>query len=434
MGFAELITLSNMELTRFFFAIVLLLVSAHFFGYFFNRVKLPKVVGEIFGGLILGPSVLGFFFPDIFNWIFNAFESEGKLISLIYWFGLVLLMFISGFEIQRHFNKGDKKLIIALILGSTIIPFLAEWLAPNFYDFSSVIGIKNNMLALKIVIAIAVAVTSIPVISKIFLDLNIINTRFAKIVLATSTIHDIILWIALAIATGLVSAEAMSISEISSTVMITLIFFAIALLLMPKLIGFTNNLRANLLIKSSVSGYALFICFFFAAIARILNVNLIFGALLAGIIIGTLPEDKFGNVKGNIKEFSLAFFIPIYFAVVGIKIDLIHNLNIPFLLGFLLFTSFFAAIGTIIFARIVKTDWLSSINLGVAMIARGGPGIILATVAFDLGIINETFFVSLVLIAIITSLLAGWWFRFVLSKGWSLLKDERVEGETKSVS
>jgi Kef-type K+ transport system membrane component KefB len=332
-------------------------------------------------------------------------------------------MFISGFEIQRHFNKGDKKLIIALIFGSTIIPFFAGWLAPNFYDFSSVIGIKNNMLALKIVIAIAVAVTSIPVISKIFLDLNIINTRFAKIVLATSTIHDIILWIALAIATGLVSAEAMSVSEISSTVMVTLIFFGVALLLMPKLIRFTNNLRANLLIKSSVSGYALFICFFFAAISSILNINLVFGALLAGIIIGTMPEDKFSNVKGNIKEFSLAFFIPIYFAVVGIKIDLIHNLNIPFLLGFLLFTSFFAAVGTIIFARIVKTDLLSSINLGVAMTARGGPGIVLATVAFDLGIINETFFVSLVLIAIITSLFAGWWFRFVLSKGWKLLAE-----------
>jgi Kef-type K+ transport system membrane component KefB len=423
MSFAEVVSLSNMELTRFFFAIVSLLVSAHFFGYLFHRFKMPKVIGEIFGGLILGPSFLGFFFPDIFNWIFNAFESEGKLISLIYWFGLVLLMFISGFEIQKSFNKGDKKLIVAIVLGSTIIPLIAGLLAPTFYDFSSVIGVKNNILALKIVIAIAVAVTSIPVISKIFIDLNIMNSRFAKIVLATATIHDVILWIALAIATGLVSAEAMSISEISSTVIITVVFFGIALLFMPKLIRFSNDLRANLLIKSSVSGYALFICFFFAAIANILNVNIVFGAFLAGIIIGTMSEDKFGTVKGNIKDISLGFFVPIYFAVVGIKLDLIHNLDIGFLLGFLLFTTFFVILGTIIFAKFVKADWFSSFNLGVAMSARGGPGIVLATVAFDLGIINEAFFVSLVLIAIITSLLAGLWFRFVLSKGWKLLAE-----------
>ena len=182
MGVAELITLSNMELTRFFFAIVLLLVSAHWFGYIFQRFKMPRVIGEIVGGLVLGPTLLGFFAPNIYNWIFNAFEAEGKLISIIYWFGLVLLMFISGFEIQKSFSKGDKKTIFALLVGATAIPFLAGWIAPSFYDFSPLIGSAGNMLALKIVIAIAVAVTSIPVISKIFIDLKIMDTKFAKIV------------------------------------------------------------------------------------------------------------------------------------------------------------------------------------------------------------------------------------------------------------
>ncbi len=424
MGVAELITISNMELTRFFFAIVLLLVSAHWFGYFFHRFKLPRVIGEIFGGLVLGPTLLGFFAPNVYNWIFNAFEAEGKLISIIYWMGLILLMFISGFEIQKSFSKGDKKTIFAILIGATIIPFLAGWFAPMFYDFSPFLGTQSNMLALKIVIAIAVAVTSIPVISKIFIDLDIMNTKFAKIVLATATIQDIILWIALAIATGLVSAEVVSASSITSTVLITLAFFGIALLVMPKLIRFSNNLRFNLLIKSSVSGYALFICFFFAAIASILNVNIVFGAFLAGIIVGTMPNEKFGSVKSHIKEIALAFFIPIYFAVVGLKIDLIHHLDIPFLLGFLLFTTFFEALGTFVAVRLIKKDKLTSFNFAVAMNTRGGPGIVLATIAFDMGIINETFFVSLVMIAIITSLLAGYWFKFLLSKNLPLMKEE----------
>ncbi|OIO42992.1 sodium:proton exchanger [Candidatus Pacearchaeota archaeon CG1_02_35_32] len=423
MGVAELITLSNMELTRFFFAIVLLLVSAHWFGYIFQRFKMPKVIGEIVGGLVLGPTLLGFFAPNAYNWIFNAFEAEGKLISIIYWFGLVLLMFISGFEIQKSFSKGDKKTIFALLLGATAIPFIAGWIAPSFYDFSPFLGSAGNMLALKIVIAIAVAVTSIPVISKIFIDLKIMDTKFAKIVLATATIQDVILWVALAIATGLVSAETISTSSITSTVLITLAFFGVALLIMPKLIRFSNDLRVNLLIKSSVSGYALFICFFFAAIASILNVNIVFGAFLAGIIVGTMPNEKFGNVKTHIKEISLAFFIPIYFAVVGLKLDLIHHFDLMFFLGFLLFTTIFETAGTLIAAKFAKKDWLSSFNLAVAMNTRGGPGIVLATVAFDMGIINETFFVTLVMIAIVTSLLAGYWFKFLLTKGWSLLKE-----------
>ena len=416
-------SLNNLELTRFFFALVLLLVSALWFGYLFKKFKLPKVVGEIVGGLVLGPTLLGYFSPVAYDWLFRAFSGEGKLISVVYWIGLILLMFISGFEIERSFSKDDKKTIIAILLGSTLIPFAAGWLVPGVYDFSPFLGIKDNMLALKIVIAIAVAVTSIPVISKIFIDLNIMSTRFAKIVLATATIHDIILWVALAIATGLVSTAAVSTSGITSTVLITFAFFGVALFVMPRLIKYSNTLRYNLLIKSSVSGYTLFICFFFAAIASILDVNIVFGAFLAGVVVGMMPNEKFGKVKENIREFSLSFFVPVYFAVVGLKLDLIHHFDVIFFLEFLLFATFFQTFGTLLATKLIRKDWLSSLNLAVAMNTRGGPGIILATVAFDIGIINETFFVTLVMIAILTSLLAGYWFKFVLTKGWSLLKE-----------
>jgi Kef-type K+ transport system membrane component KefB len=426
MNVATSISLNNLELTRFFFAITTLLISAHFFGYLFHKLKLPKVIGEILGGLLLGPSVLGHFLPQAHNWLFNAFAEEGKLISLIYWFGLILLMFVSGFEIQKKFSNDDKKIVGAVILGATVIPFIAGWIAPDIYDFSPYLGPKNNMLALQIVIAIAVAVTSIPVISKIFIDLNVLHSHFAKVVLAAATLQDIVLWIALAIATGLVSsATAMSFTGIASSVLVTVAFFVLALTFMPKVINFGNSLRYNLLIKSSVAGYVLFICFLFSALASILNVNIVFGAFLAGIVIGLMPNEKFEKEKNHIREIGLAFFIPIYFAIVGLKLDLIRHFDMGFFLWFLLFSSFFEISGTMMAAKIIRKDWLSSFNLGVAMNTRGGPGIVLATVVFDLGIINETFFVTLVLAAVITSLAAGYWFKYVLSRGWDLLKVTR---------
>lgn len=427
MSVAESITLNNLELSRIFFALVLLLISGHFFGYLFHRLALPRVIGEIFGGLLLGPTVLGYFAPQAHHWIFNAFEAEGKLLSIIYWFGLILLMFISGFEVQKSFDKEDRRLIGVTLLGATVIPFLAGWLAPSFYDFSPYLGSKSNMPALTLIIAIAVAVTSIPVISKIFLDLGIINTRFAKIILATATIQDVILWVALAIATGLVNTDSFSLSKIITTVSITIGFFGLALFVMPKLIRFSSSLRYNLLIKSSASGYVLLICFLFSAVANVLEVNIVFGAFLAGVVIGVMQNDQFGKAKEHIKDISLAFFIPIYFAIVGLKIDLIYHFDMLFFLRFLLFATAFAAIGTLTALKLAKQDWLSSFNVSVAMNTRGGPGIVLATVAFDLGIINQTFFVTLVLIAIVTSLLAGYWFRYVISKGWPLLAGERLE-------
>jgi Kef-type K+ transport system membrane component KefB len=421
MGIGASTTLNNLELGRLFFALVLLLLSAHSFGYLFQKLRIPRVIGEIFGGLLLGPTVLGNFAPGAAHWIFNAFESEGKLISMISWLGLVLLMFISGFEVQNSFDGKDRKIVIVTLLGSTIIPFLAGWLAPSFYDFSPYLGTKANLLAMKIVVGIAVAITSIPVISKIFIDLGIINTPFAKIVLATATLHDVVLWVALAIATGLVSTQLPSLAGILATVLVTLVFLAISLFVMPKIVRFSSGLKYNFLMRSSTSGYVMFVCFLFAAVASILEVNIVFGALLAGMVIGVMPHDKFAKAKEHIRDISLAFFIPIYFAIIGLRLDLIHHFDVWFSLQFLLFATTFAVLGTLFALRLAKEDWLSSFNLAVAMNARGGPLIVLATVALELGIINQTFFVTLILIALTTSLLAGSWFKYVMSKGWPLL-------------
>jgi Kef-type K+ transport system membrane component KefB len=415
------VSLNNYELTRFFFIIVLLLLLSHTFGYLFKRFRLPRVIGEIFGGFLLGPTVLGYFAPEAYNWLFSAIATEGKLISLIYWLGLILLMFVSGFEIQKSLDREDNKVIFALTIGSTLLPFAAGWLAPSVYDFSPFMGIKNNPVALQLIIAIATAVTSIPVISKIFIDLNIASTRFAKIVLSTATIHDVILWVALAIATGLVSHQTLSYPSILYSVLVTVLFFVISLLFLPKLIENLNRSRWNLLLKSSVGGYIIFVCFLFSAVASILEVNIVFGALLAGIVIGIVKEKRFEDQKKYIKEISLSFFTPLYFGIVGLKLDLIHHLDLTFLIFFMFYTTIFQLFGTFISAKIVKNGWLSSLNLSVAMITKGGPGIVLATIAFELGIINETFFVTLVLIAILTSLVAGTWFKYLLRKGYELL-------------
>ena len=413
--------LTEVELTRFFFVIVLLLIFSLFWGYVFQRCGLPKVVGEIFGGFLLGPTILGFFLPAAYAYLFQAFPSEGKLLSFLSWFGLILLMFTSGFEVQKSVASQDKKIILAILLGSTVLPFILGWTMTNIIDIVPYVGEKGNILALKIIIAIAVAVTSIPVISRIFIDLNIMQTRFAKIVLITASLHDLILWMALAIATGLVSTTAMSFHKILMTIGVTLLFFVFMLFFMPLLIRWVDETRFNFLRRSSSLGYTLFICFLSAAVASALNINIVFGALMAGVVVGLMPAERFAEAKENIKNFAVAFFTPIYFAIVGLKLDLIYHFDFKFFMGFFLFSSLVQIAGTYAAAKVVHLDNKSSFNFAVAMTTRGGPGIVLATVAFELGIISESLYVSLVLVAIVTSLLSGYWFRRVVSSGKELL-------------
>jgi Kef-type K+ transport system membrane component KefB len=384
---------------------------------------MPRVVGEIFGGIILGPTLLGYLFPTIFE---KLFLEQGELLAVIYWLGLVLLMFTSGFEIERKFDKKDKKTIIALVIGTTLIPLIFGWIAIYFFDLDKLIGTAGNTLALKLVITAALAMTSIPVLSKIFLDLGIMQTTFAKISLATATIHDIILWIFISVAAGLVSGETVSVSNISVHVIISVLFFIVALVIMPKIIALIDRKKINIIPQNNqATAFIVLVLLAFTALASVLDINLVFGAFLAGIVINFIKNPKYDEVKNHIKDFSMAFLVPVYFGIVGIKLDLIRHLDIIFVIIFIIFAIIVQTIAVIVTSKyFLKYNWLSSFNLAVALNDRGGPCIVLATLAFELGIINENFFVTLVLLAIITSLTAGLWLRYVQSKGLPLLDEK----------
>jgi Kef-type K+ transport system membrane component KefB len=334
-------------------------------------------------------------------------------------------MFCSGFEIQRKFEKRDEKVILALVIGTTVVPLIFGWISTYFFDLENIMGPANNILSLKLVITVALAITSIPVISKIFMDLGIMQTAFAKITLAIATIHDIILWVFVSIATGLVSSQTLSLTDISLHVLVSILFFVIALKAIPKAIKLLDvKMKGYLVPEGTETPIIALILLTFIVVASLLNVNLVFGAFLAGIVVNYIKTARFQESKLHVKRFSMALFIPVYFAVVGIKLDLIHHFDWMFFTIFVVFAISVQTIAVLSTARFLKYDWLSGINLAVVLNDRGGPCIVLATLALDLGIINENFFVTLVLLAILTSLTAGAWLKYVLSKGWKLLNED----------
>jgi Kef-type K+ transport system membrane component KefB len=424
---ASSIALTDHELTRFFAAIVLLMALAHLMGSLFGRLGMPRVIGEIAGGLLLGPTLLGAMSPAGYQWVFAAFPEEGKLLAMASEFGLVLLMFMSGMEIRARFAREDRKVAFPLLIGATAIPFVLGVLAPLVFDFKPYMGSAGNTSSLTIIIGIAVAITSIPVISKIFLDLGIMHTRFARIVLTVATVEDIALWGLLAVAISLSKSAHPSMATLIKTPIITVVFFAAAMLGLPRLLLAAQRSPARGIVENRPVRFALLACFAMVAISELLGVKELFGALLAGMAITRLPTEIVNAVRTKVKAFALVFFTPIYFAIVGLKIDLRHHFDPVFFLGFFLFCTLVKSAATVIAGRIGTGDWLSTANLAAALNARGGPGIVLASVAFDAKIIDERFFITLVLTAVVTSLIAGGWFRYVLDRGWHLLK---VRGET----
>ncbi len=416
-------SLSGADLARFLFGLVVLLAAANVLGYIAERLTIPRVIGEVAGGLLLGPTLMGYFYPSAFHWLYLGFPEEGKLFGLIYQLGMILLMFNAGLKFQARFEKSDAKIGIAIIVGSTVIPFVVGWLSTYLFNPAGFLGPDQNVTALKIVVAISIAVTSIPVISKIFADLGILHSRFAKIVVGIAGVHDIILWVALAVASSIISShQGINAPVLLKSLGVTFGFLFVCIFIVPWVLKRVTSKRANILFRASFLGYFLVILFALSDIAGYLNVDVMYGALLAGIATKlTLPEHLFKRIDVSVREISFSFFIPLYFAIVGLQLDLAKDFNVGFFLLYLIFATVIQSVVVYFTCRIIRCDKLTSTNLAAAMNARGGPGIVLSTVAFSLGIINQNFFAILVMLALVTSWMAGSWLRHVLKSGRRLM-------------
>ena len=411
------------DLAHLLLALVVLLTAAHVVGYVFELLRQPRVIGEICGGLLLGPTGLGAVAPGTYKVLFGSSpEANLVIFEAIFKLGLILLLFCSGMEIRQAFQKEERRTALWITVLGTVLPFGAAWLVLPSFDMAPYMGDRATPFSFNLVIAVAVAVTSIPVISKIFMDLGLLGTPFARIVLSAAVLEDIVLYVVVGIALasakrpdstvgdyglghwlGLDDGSRMS---IGLHVAVTLAFFVLVLRFGPQLFAAVSRAKFNLMRRGSQLGYLLAFLLVMSLLAMTLGVNVMFGAFVAGMAAAQASEDADESRKA-LKDFSSAFFIPIYFAIVGLKLDLLRDFPMGFFLVFTAAACAVKAASVWIGAKLAGCTARGAWNLAIAMNARGGPGIVLASLAYDARIVNEKVYVVLVLLAILTSLLAG---------------------------
>lgn len=422
--------MSNSDLTSILFILLLLVGLAQLLGYVFTKIHQPKVVGEILAGVVLGPAFLGRL--PIASGLTASMKHNDTLLTFIYWLGLLLLMFLSGAEARQLFGRDERREVGWLTLVGTGIPFVLGLVFGPRLITPALSGPRGNTLALTIILAVGVAVTSVPVVSKIFADLKILHTRFARLVLGVAVLEDIVLWLALAVATAVAGHTALQSKPLAIHLISTVAFFVLGLTLVPRLIKRINKSRFNIVAIHSPVAYVLAILLAYCVLAGALDVSMVFAAFLAGFAVVHKKRRLFADALDAIGKVSFAFFIPAYFALVGLKLNLVRGLSWKMLALFLLGSCVIKILSVSVAGRFAGFRGLDLVNLAVTTNARGGPGIVLASVAFDAGIISSTFYTTLVIAAVLTSQAAGAWLDYVLRKGWPLLStdaDTRAKAE-----
>ncbi len=417
--------MSNAELTQILFLLLLLVGFAQILGWLFVKLRQPRVVGEILAGVVLGNAVLGRL-PLVSHFIERA-QHQGNVLDFVSWLGLLLLMFLSGAETQQLFTRDERREVGWLVVVGTGLPFALGLIFAPWLLRPSLAGPNGNHISLTIHLAVAVAVTSVPVVSKIFSDLKILHTRFARLVLSVAVLEDIVLWLALAVATATAGKAILHPRAMAYHLLATVAFFALGLTLIPRWIKRINKSPGNVLARDSPAGYAIAVLLAYCAVAGALKISLVFAAFLAGFAVVHKKRRLFAVALEAIGKVSFAFFIPVYFAVVGLKLDLIRGVSLGMIFAFILGTCIVKIFSVSLAARFAGFRGLGRLNLAITTNARGGPGIVLASVAFNAGIISSKFYTTLVVAAVLTSQIAGAWLDYVLRKGWPLLATSSLE-------
>jgi Kef-type K+ transport system membrane component KefB len=396
---------------------------AQLLGWLCVRLRQPKVVGEILAGIVLGPALLGRW-PAAAHLVAGA-RHQGDILDFVYWLGLLLLMFLSGAETQQLFTRDERREVGWLTIVGTGLPFILGLIfGPRLIGSHlgpALAGPNGSRISLIIILAVGVAVTSVPVVSKIFADLKILHTRFARLVLGVAVIEDIVLWLALAIATATAGKAVLHPRAMALHLLATVAFFVAGLTILPRAIKRINKAEWNVVARHSPAGYAIAVLLAYCALAGALDVSLVFAAFLAGFAVVHRKRRLFADALDAIGKVAFAFFIPVYFAIVGLKLDLVRGFSLWMCLAFLGGTCLVKILSVSLAGRCAGFRGRDLFNLAITTNARGGPGIVLASVAFDAGIISAQFYTTLVIAAVITSQIAGAWLEYVLRKGWPLL-------------
>jgi len=432
--------MSESQIAPILVSLATLLAFAHGLGFVATRLGQPRFVGEILAGVAIGPFALGRLAPSLTRQLLgdpaDAGDPTRLVLGFLSWLGLLLLMFISGSEVRRVLAPEQRR-PTAWILGlGTALPFAIAFGVGSWLPQGGLRGPHGGNLAFLLVLATAAAVTSIPVISRIFHDLGILHTRFASLVLGTAMLEDIALFAALAVATALAGPGAgPPTGELALHIAVTVAYFAVGLGVAPLVLRRIQDRRWDRLARATRVAYALVLMLGYTAVAALLGVNVVFGAFLAGFgLVGGLrgtERERLAAPLDAVSKFAFAGFIPLYFALVGARLALGAGFSFAVLIAFLAGSSALRLGFVSAASRLAGFGPRDSVDVAVAMNARGGPGIVLATVAFEAAIIAPQLFTALVITAIVTSQLAGWWLGLALRKRGELLGEPIAAGRRK---
>lgn len=388
---------SHFELP-FFTNLLILLVSARFFGEVFERFKQPAMIGEIIAGIILGPSLL-----DIIH------RTED--IRVISELGIFFLVIIAGLEI----NIDD---ILKSLKGKNIVISLLAFFVPIFSGFAVGYFFGQDVMT-TVFIGLCVAITALPVSIRILMDLGKINSEVGKRIISIAIFDDVLALTILGVLLNIKDTDMslMSVAKASAVSLAKLFVFvgllSLVYFLMKRIINRGNYLEESLnkllaFLKGKEPLFAIFFAFvlLFSTFTESLGLHFVVGAFFAAMLISDdlIGKENLKTIEKTTSNIAMGFLAPIFFAGIGLEFNIMSISNVGLLIAVVTVSYFSKIAGGYFGGRFAGLNSRVSLLLGIGLNARGIMELVIANIAFKAGIISTEIFSILVIMGVLTTL------------------------------
>ncbi len=401
--------MASADFVKFALQITSMLAVAIIFGQLMRRFKQPAVLGEMIGGIFLGPTIFGMLAPTLYNWLFNSSASVVVVRDASIKMGMLFFLFIAGLEIDLSDLQrlGKRAALIGLV--GTLLPIAAGvalvYLLPAPF-WGPLAG--RHLFAFSLFIGMNLANSANPVIARVLMDLGLLKSEIGSTIMTATIVDDLVNWTLFAIVLSEISPTSSSIQGLPVTILTVMVFFVLVLGL-----GRWLGVRGLRWVRGRVGWPSGFIAVTSLAIliagsmSEALGIHAFLGAFLLGVALGGHDRER-NEAHEVIAHFVMSFFVPIYFVSMGMSTNFITNFD-GLLVAIILVVACVSKVGAVALgARMagMKVDrevWAIAFGLN----ARGATGIILAGVGLANHLIDERIFVAIVIMALVTSLMSA---------------------------
>lgn len=385
--------------------IIVILLFCRIFGFLFVKLGQPSVVGEIVAGIVLGPSILGHYFPEITAFLFPP-ESLAN-ITILSQFGLILFMFAIGMELDLSEVKSKMRETILISHTSTVIPFFLGMLLAYFvYDRYAY---ENTpFLSFSLFIGIAMSITAFPVLARIIQEKGLTKSHLGTITLASAANGDITAWCLLAVVVAIAQAGNMlsAFYNIFFSVLYIALMFAVIRPFMRMIGQIYHNKEV---IDKGLVALMFLVLIASSWLTEILGLHALFGAFMAGVV---MPSNiKFRKIMTEkVEDVSLSLFLPLFFVSTGLRteIGLLNSPSLWWMCGLFTLVAIVGKFaGAMVPARFTGESWKNSLYIGALMNTRGLMELVVLTIGYEMHILPPPIFVMLVLMTLVTTFMTA---------------------------